>query len=131
MQKTLFVISFVLGLNFPSNGQKAALNTQNLSKKWVLEKYKVFYFTKDPPEEEKNDYIYFNSNHTFSSVSEGKYEEGTWRLDILKKRIVLTKANEEGELAFIIEELTPTKLVLYIDDPTDAEAAYLKIHFNH
>jgi hypothetical protein len=69
------------------------------------------------------------SDLTFDSVSEGKFEAGRWRLDAKRKRIYLSKKNEVGEIVFIIEELEPKKLVLVIDDPSDSDAQYLKIHF--
>jgi hypothetical protein len=105
------------------------ITVQNLSKKWKLEVYKVYFFSEAPAENEKNDYIYLKSDLTFDSVSEGKFEAGRWRLDAKRKRIYLSKKNEVGEIVFIIEELEPKKLVLVIDDPSDSDAQYLKIHF--
>ena len=107
------------------------LNVQNLSKKWIFEKYTVSWFTENPSEKEKNDYIHLSSNMTFSSISEGEYEKGSWKLNASKKRIFLSKKNEKGHLTFIVNELTKNKLVLVIDDPSDEDAQYLKIHFKN
>ncbi|MFT5254238.1 MAG: hypothetical protein ACI87N_003305 [Flavobacteriales bacterium] len=107
----------------------ANITVQNLSKKWRLDKYKVSFFSEAPAENEKDDYIYLKPDLTFDSISEGKFEAGRWRLDAKKKRIYLSKKNEAGEIVFIIDELKPEKLVLIIDDPSDSDAQYLKIHF--
>lgn len=105
------------------------LSIQNLSKKWKLDKYKVSFFSEAPAANEKNDYIHLKSDLTFDSISEGEFESGNWRLDANKKRIYLSNKSEEGELVFIIDKLKSNKLVLIIDDPSDSDAQYLKIHF--
>tara|TARA_B110000285_G_C14967475_1_gene534813 strand:- start:214 stop:636 length:423 start_codon:yes stop_codon:yes gene_type:complete len=112
-----------------TTSQGSNLTIQNLSKKWKLDKYKVSFFSEAPAENEKNDYIYLKSDLTFDSISEGEFEAGRWRLDAKKKRIYLSKKNEVGEIVFIIDEIEPKKLVLIIDDPSDSDAQYLKIHF--
>lgn len=105
------------------------VTVQKLSKKWKLEKYKYLFFSEDPEEKEKNDYIHLKSNMTFSSITEGDYDEGTWELDAKNSCIILKSESEEGVLPFIVEELTSNKMVLYIYDPSDDEAEDLKIHF--
>ncbi len=112
-----------------TTSESSNITIQNLSKKWKLEVYKVYFFSEAPAENEKNDYIYLKSDLTFDSVSEGKFEAGNWRLNAKKKRIYLSKKNEAGEIVFIIDELETKKLVLVIDDPSDSDAQYLKIHF--
>jgi hypothetical protein len=107
------------------------LTVQNLSKKWVFEKYTFLTFAENPSEKEKKDYIHLSSNKTFTSISEGKYEKGNWKLNANKKRILLSKKNEKGNLTFIVDELTNNKLVLIIDDFSDEDAQYLKIHFKN
>lgn len=114
-----------------SNIEGTSITIQNLSKKWNLEKYKVSFFEEAPEEKEKNDYIHLKSDMTFSSISEGAFEIGTWRLDVKKKRIYLSEKGAEGELVFIINNLSSQKLVLIIDDPADSDAQYLKIHFKN
>ncbi|MFT7377885.1 MAG: hypothetical protein ACI88Z_001720 [Sphingobacteriales bacterium] len=105
------------------------ITVQNLSKKWKLDKYKVYFFSEAPAENEKKDYIYLKSDLTFDSISEGEFEAGNWRLDAKNKRIHLSKKNEAGDVVFIIDELKLESLVLIIDDPSDSDAQYLKIHF--
>lgn len=112
-----------------ATSESTYITIQNLSKKWKLDKYKVSFFSEAPAENEKNDYIHLKSDLTFDSISEGEIEAGSWRLDAIKKRIHLSKNNEEGEIVFIIDKLKTKKLVLIIDDPSDSDAKHLKIHF--
>ena len=114
---------------FQTRNINNSITIQNLSKKWQLEKYKVFFYQEAPAENEKNDYIHLNDNMTFTSVSEGVFDEGNWRLDVAKKRLYLSKQKEEGELVLIIDDLKEKQLVLIIDDPSDSDAQYLKIYF--
>ena len=107
------------------------LNIKNLSKKWKLEKYSVGIFSEDPSEKEKNDYIYLSSDMTFTSISEGNFEKGTWALKAKDKRIVLSKSTEKKSLILIVDKLTSHELTLIIDDPSDKEAKYLNIHFKN
>ena len=129
MKKILLASAMILGACLTVVAQEVEISKNNLSKKWMLEKYSVFGFTEKPSDNEKSDYIFLKSDNTFSSVSEGKYEEGKWELDTKNSCITLRKENEEGVLLLIIEELKAHKLVLYIYDPNDNEAEYLKIHF--
>lgn len=105
------------------------ITIQNLSKKWNLNKYKYSIFSEAPSDVEKNDFIHLKSDMTFDSVSEGELESGQWRLAVEKKRIYLSRKGEEGELVFIINELSSNQLVLIIDDPSDEGAKNLKIYF--
>lgn len=125
-----YPITFSTPLN-PVSEFTSKINVQNLSKKWELDYYKFYFFSEDPAEEEKNDYIHLKSDMTYSSISEGEYDAGKWRLDIAQKRIFLSNNNEEGELRLIIDDLSANQLVLIIDDPSDSYAQYLKIFFKN
>lgn len=130
MTKKIFLFALLISsISFSTEAQSNGFTVQNLSKKWKLEKYKVFYFSEQPTEKEKNDYIHLKPDMTFSSISEGVYEEGSWQLDAKKSRIFLAKEKEEKELIFIVNDLSENELVLIIDDPNDEDAQYLKIHF--
>ncbi|MFT6335326.1 MAG: hypothetical protein ACI86M_001455 [Saprospiraceae bacterium] len=130
------LLLLVVGIQFYStkdyhitSSQGSSITIQNLSKKWKLDKYKVSFFSEDPAQNEKDDYINLKSDLTFESISEGEFGVGSWRLNGKKKRIYLSKENEEGEIVFIIDKLRTKKLILIIDDPSDSDAQYLKIHF--
>lgn len=107
----------------------ASLTIQNLSKKWQLDKYKYLLFSEAPSEQEQDDYIHLKSDLTFESVSEGIKESGNWRLDAAKERIYLTQNGDSQALVFIVDNLSTKKLVLIIDDTSDADAKHLKIYF--
>lgn len=121
----------ILGFTNSPTSTATTLNVQNLSKKWAFEKYMISWYSESPSEKEKKDYIQLSSNMTFTSISEGKYEKGNWKLNASKKRILLSSKNEKGYLTFIVDELTSNKLILVIDDPSDEDAQYLKIHFKN
>lgn len=126
--KKIWLLLFVLPL-ISATDSVVKPTVKQLSKKWKLDKYTVFNYSEKPSKKEQKDYLYLKSNMTFSSVSEGIYEKGTWKLDTKKNRIRLFKPKEKGSLDFIVHQFTTNKLVLIIDDPSDAEAKYLKIYF--
>jgi len=86
-------------------------------------------FSEQPSELEKDDFLHFSSDMTYTSISEGEYGKGNWTLNVNEKKISLTSPGEEGALTFIINKLTTNKLILIIDDPTDEEAKKLKMIF--
>jgi len=98
-----------------------------LFKKWKLSHYEVFGVDYKPEDVEKNDYMHFLENNTYTSVSEGKFEKGKYKLT--GKTIILTNETEKGELKLIIKALTSSTLSVVVDDPTDSDAKYLTIHF--
>ncbi|MBQ0735425.1 hypothetical protein [Aquimarina celericrescens] len=137
MIKTISTLFIMMITVFPSvqekqvedNSHFVELSVENISKKWLLDKHKIFFRSYPPAENEKGDYIYFDKQMIYTSVSEGIYDEGTWQLDKRSKRIFISSKNEKGELIFIIKELSKKKLVLVIDDDSDSDTKYLKIHF--
>lgn len=105
------------------------VTVRDLSRKWKLDKYKVFLYSFDPEENEQDDYMHLHSDMTFTSISEGKYETGTWRLDPTARKIWMTDDQSGEKVALMIHELTKHMLIISIEDPSDDEAQYLKIHF--
>ncbi len=98
-----------------------------LLKKWKLSHYEVFGVDYKPEEVEKNDYMHFLADNTYTSVSERKFEKGKYKL--AGKTITLTSETEKGELKLIIKALTSSALSVVVDDPADSDAKYLIIHF--
>lgn len=119
------------GFHQTPSTQHPPITIQNLSKHWKLDKYQYFIFSEAPAEKEKNDYLHFQSDRTFTSVTEGVFDAGQWRLDAPAKRIYLSQENEEGTLVLLISALSPHQLVLLIDDPLDSDAKHLKIYFKN
>jgi len=107
------------------------LTVEKLAKKWKLTHYKYFFFSEEPAEKEKDDYLYLKMDMTFESISEGTYETGTWKLDAAQNRIYLSNQHETESLVLIIDEYGEHELVLIIDDPTDSDTKDLKIHFKN
>ncbi|MEO0330489.1 MAG: hypothetical protein AAF223_02215 [Bacteroidota bacterium] len=124
------VLAFLMLIaKLPTGTGSTPVSVEALSKKWKLEKYAYLIFSEAPKAVEKNDYLLLKSNLFFESVSEGKYEKGSWRLDTKSKRIYLSQKGAEDELVFIIDEFRDDELVLIVDDPADEDSQYLKIHF--
>lgn len=116
-----------------SNASRLAdpITIQTLSKKWKLDKYSVYGFSESPENREKNDYIFLKSDLTFELLDEGEKEVGTWRLNKERKRIFLSKKDEDGELILIIDQLENDELILIIDNPTDTDLKDVKIHYKN
>ncbi len=110
-----------------NNTKTIMAENHNLLKKWKLSHYELFGSDINPEAKEKKDYIHFHKDNTYSSVSEGVFEKGNYKLK--KKAILITNSKEKGELKLIIKKLTETTLSVTIDDPNDSDAKYLTIHF--
>ncbi|SHJ10223.1 lipocalin family protein [Aquimarina spongiae] len=122
----LFLMSFT-----NINAQKIKLNVSNLSKNWQLTKYSVGWFSEEPSDKEKNDYLKLKSDMTFTSVSEGIFEKGTWQLQKEHKRITLSKKGDKAVLVFSIKKIKTNELVVIIDNDSEPDAKYLNIHFEN
>ncbi|MGI9543816.1 MAG: hypothetical protein ACR2MX_11185 [Cyclobacteriaceae bacterium] len=129
-QILLFSILLLPALSNLSMAQEnARLSEEQLSQKWILDKYQFLLYTEAPARKEKGDYLQLNSDLTFISVSEGKSDGGSWQLNKSSKSISLSSHNESGDLVFIIDSISKNQLILIINDPSDPEAKYLKIIF--
>ena len=111
----------------PYNGIE--LTIENLSKKWLLDKYVVLGSSYPPEANEKKDFIHLKSDKSYESISEGQAEKGGWKLFKSSKKLRLTSNTQAGQLEFNIIELTAESLVLVIIDPSDSDAQYVNIHF--
>ncbi len=115
----------------PANWTDTLITVEKLSRRWELDKYQYLIFSELPTAEEQGDYLCLNSNMTFSSVSEGELETGKWQFDAAQNRLYLSQVETTGALVLIIHELSSNRLVISIDDPSDADAKKLKIHFKN
>jgi len=127
----LFCCLSIMSFKGNINTNNLELNINNLSKKWNLDKYSVGLFSEKPSRKEQNDYIDLSPNMTFTSVSEGVFERGTWQLKKAEKRIILSKKGDKESLILIIKRLTESELTVVIDDSSDSDAKYLNIHFKN
>lgn len=127
---TLFAVLATVGLSSMTYGQdiiKSDISVENLSKKWKLEEYNYYGYTDTPSKKEENDFIDLKSDMTYSSISEGMFSSGIWKLDLKSKRISLIEGDEE--IRFFIDDLSDNQLTLILDDPSEKEAKNLKIVF--
>lgn len=127
----LFCCLSIMSFKGNINTNDLELNIKNLSKKWKLDKYSIGLFSEKPSRKEQNDYIELSSNMTFTSVSEGVFERGTWQLEKVEKKIILSKKEDKENLIFIIKNLTESELAIVINDSSDSDAKYLNIHFKN
>ncbi len=113
--------------NKTNHSQTISVEKNKLLKKWKLSHYELFGSDFAPEENEKKDYVYFHNDNTYTSIFEGVFEKGNYRLE--KQTIIMTNSKEKGELKLVIKKLTETTLSVSIDDPNDSDAKYLAIHF--
>jgi len=109
--------------------ESIAVENYKLLKKWNLNHYELFGSDFDPDPNEKKDYVHFQKDGIYSSISEGVFEKGNYTLD--KQTITMTNSKEGGELKLVVKNLTETTLSVSIDDPNDSDAKYLTIHFKN
>lgn len=124
----LFVLVFTsaMGTRFIP-APSATIEKHLLCQKWELTHYSVFGENFPPDPIEENDFITFKSNNTYSAISEGESDNGTY--SIKKGRIYLNSNVESEELVLIVRKLSETVLCLSIDDSSDPDAKYLEIYF--
>ena len=103
------------------------ITVANLSQKWDLKGYEVFFYEAVPEIQEQHDYLHLSEDMTYESISDGVYEQGVWIL--ANKRIQLMKAGETHTTTFKVEALTQNDLTLILDTPEDEETQYIKILF--
>lgn len=115
-----------LSKNEGSETSSTALDNQLLQKKWKVSHYEIL-GEKIPLEaSEKADYIHFNNDQTYTSVSDGAFDKGNYTL--VKSTITMTNSTDQGELKLNVKTLDETQLVVAIDDPNDPDAKYFNIH---
>jgi heat shock protein HslJ len=105
----------------------STINKTLLLKKWKLSHYEVFGERATPEANEKNDFIQFKKDGTFSGISEGKKDSGKYSLS--NSSIVLSKNGGKGKLKMNVKKLSKSSLVVVLDLPEDPDAKYLDIHF--
>jgi hypothetical protein len=84
--------------------------------KWYFSGYVYLGFTFSPEEEEKNDYISFNSNGTYSSLDKGKQENGTWRVNNHSTELILYKNKSNVVINIKVISITKSELILLVEE---------------
>ncbi|WP_103070539.1 lipocalin family protein [Aquimarina sediminis] len=101
------------------------IEKNNLLENWHLDHYKIGSKEYQPSKREKNDYLFLIKDMTFSSVSAGKKETGTWKLNINGGYIVMTDNNGEKVKAYIITLTSKTLILKYdIEEIREVEVHY-------
>jgi len=62
----------------------------------------------------------FKEDGTFSSVDEGKSENGTWKWNTNSKSLYLYNSKTNEPLIFKVIELTKAKLIVLLEDDEDS-----------
>jgi hypothetical protein len=112
-----FLVTFgILILSFTAQSQ----TKQDFCKKWFLEGYIYYGFIVSPEEIERNDYLHFKKEGTFTSIDGGKMESGTWKWDSDKKTLLLYDQISTAPLTFQVISITTTELQLLFKDDENA-----------
>lgn len=107
------IVTFLLlTLAYTVNAQE--ISGSNLKKKWYLKNYCINGKNYSVPKKEKGDYINFNNNMVFESLSEGKKDNGTWFINTNGKYVIM-KGNDNKKIKAFIKKLTASKLELEFD----------------
>ena len=93
--------------------------------KWQLDGYVIEGKKYPPSKNEKDDFILFKDDKTFTSKSEGKEEEGTFILNTNGAYVLMMDKNREKIKAFIISRSDKSLILKYdIDEMRDVEVHY-------
>ncbi|KZS41131.1 hypothetical protein AWE51_23565 [Aquimarina aggregata] len=118
----LTTLVFIFSIHY-GNAQK--IDKKDLLKNWHLYAYKIKNKEYSPSKKEKNDYIFFKDDMTYTSLSEGKKEYGAWIFNTNGGYIMMNDQKKEKVKAYIIS-LTSKTLVLRFDID---EIRALEVHY--
>ncbi len=96
----------------------AAQSKSDFTKKWEIEGYVYFGITFSPEEEEKDDFLHFHDNGTFSSREVGKVETGTWKW--LEGEEEIQVFQDEESLVMKVVEVREDELTLLLEEDGDS-----------
>ena len=116
----LFIVLFALNLSAKCQSKSG------FCKKWDLEGYIYWGITFPPEDNEKDDYLNFNKNGTFSSVDEGVIENGTWKWNSNNKTLYLFNNESNEPLILKVIKLTEANLIVLLEDNEDS----IKLEFS-
>jgi len=99
--------------------------TNMLFNTWVLETYKIDSKDYPPNKREKDDYIRFKDDMTYTSKSDGQEENGTYILNTNGAYVLMLDGNGKKVKAYIISLSKKTLVLKYdIDEISDVEVHY-------
>ncbi len=89
-------------------------------KKWNLQAYIYWGVTFSPEDNEKNDYLNFFKDGSFSSMDEGKLGVGSWEWLPKSKSLVLKNDKTKESIQMQVVELTRDKMIVLLEDDEDS-----------
>ena len=99
---------------------------------WHLETYKIGSEEYPPSKKEKDDYIVFKKDKTYTSKSEGKKDEGTFIINTNGSYVLLSAQNGEKIKAYIISISNKSLVLKYdINEIRDIEVHYNSANQTH
>lgn len=121
----ILVITSMLILVSSNSGFAQESKKNILFNMWHLDTYKIENKEYKPKKKEKGDYILFEEDMTFVSVTEGKREEGIYLLNTNGAYIQFTDENGEKLKAYIISITKETLILKYdVKELRDIEVYY-------
>jgi len=122
MNRILLLITFFIILTQNISGQ----SKEELCKKWLLDGYMYKGVNMPPNQNEKHDFIHLNTDNTFTSIDDGKFERGTWELDLVAKTIHLFGKSSKGHLTLKLIRLLSDKMIIILEDEHDTMQVVFK-----
>ena len=92
----------------------SAQSKEVFCKKWHLKGYIYLGITFSPEEKEKNDYINFKTDNTFTTIDEGIFSEGIWKWDKNNKTIYLNNSSSKESLPMKLIKLSRNQLTVLL-----------------
>lgn len=100
--------------------------TNMLFNTWFLDTYKIDSKEYPPNKREKDDYLLFKEDMTYTSKSEGKEEKGTFILNTNGAYILMSDKNGDKIKAYIISISDKSLILKYdINEIRDIEVHYI------
>lgn len=123
---TLIITNFLI-LSIVDKTSIQQSETNMLFNTWFLDTYKMDSKDYPPNKREKDDYILFKEDMTYTSKSEGKEEKGTFILNVNGAYVLMIDQNGEKIKAYIIS-ISKRALVLKYDIN---EISDVEVHYNN
>ena len=92
----------------------SAQSKEKLCKKWYLEGYIYLGKTYAPEDKERNDFIDFKIDNTFTNIDEGVVGKGTWRWDVENEMIYLNDGYSKKELPMKLIKISDNQLIILL-----------------
>lgn len=123
------IITSLLHIIMPAGSQanEHQTSTNRMFNMWHLHNYVVGGESHSPSKKEKDDYILFKENMTFTSKYEGKEEEGTFLLNTNGGYVFMIDKKGDKMKAYIHSISENTLVLLYdVEDIRDVEVHYYR-----